>query len=477
MEREKILFIALVAVIVVALGIPQFNQWIIEPIEQRIARLQLLDSQVSDKQLQEIAILKSRREMAHWKARSLPPDPLDAQRLYQEWLTDLARIAGLTDAKVTPEPRIGRGDVFVPVRISIEVNATFEHLCRFLFLFHQTDLMHRIAELQVDSEQNEGNPPLKISLTAEGLALVNASPRDRLFPQTQSLQELSADATEIEVAGNDGFPESGTFRIRLGNEFVNVSKISGMTWTLVRGVDSTEAMSHELGATVELAPVDQSLPRATLEDYSTIVANSLFVKPIPKGQSLPELKPIGPQRVYALKTLSFTAEVAETSGAEQKLKFSLAEGAPAGASIDASTGLFSWTPDTSVTAGEHECTVVVEVTDLPRLKASETFKITVGADAADQTTLSGIVGQNDRWKAFLTNNAEKKNSTEVYEGSTVSVADIEAVVEQIGRHHIVVKMGGDRWRLNLGKSLRSMQKLPAANDAQEETNESESSTP
>ncbi len=59
----------------------------------------------------------------------------------------------------------------------------------------------------------------------------------------------------------------------------------------------------------------------------------------------------------------------------QTLTYSLGSGAPAGATIDAATGLFQWTP--SETQGPGAYTIAITVTDSGGLSDTETFSVTV----------------------------------------------------------------------------------------------------
>jgi endonuclease G len=90
----------------------------------------------------------------------------------------------------------------------------------------------------------------------------------------------------------------------------------------------------------------------------------------------PTLDPIGSKSVNLGGTLSFTATGHDGDVPTQGLSYSLT-GAPAGATIDAATGAFSWTP-TAAQAG-HVYTFGVRVTDngSPALYAEE--QISVGA--------------------------------------------------------------------------------------------------
>src|SRR5262249_33524615 len=60
------------------------------------------------------------------------------------------------------------------------------------------------------------------------------------------------------------------------------------------------------------------------------------------------------------------------------LTFSLDPGAPAGASIDPTTGVFSWTPSEGQGPGDYPVTVRVTDNGSPSLDDTETILITVG---------------------------------------------------------------------------------------------------
>lgn len=84
-----------------------------------------------------------------------------------------------------------------------------------------------------------------------------------------------------------------------------------------------------------------------------------------------ELKPIPDREVDELKTVSFTAEITDSS-VEGEV-YSLGTGAPSGATIDSSTGKFTWTP-----SGSHGNNPGAEYTfDIIVTKGSQTDRETI----------------------------------------------------------------------------------------------------
>ncbi|WP_422929356.1 putative Ig domain-containing protein [Singulisphaera sp. PoT] len=90
----------------------------------------------------------------------------------------------------------------------------------------------------------------------------------------------------------------------------------------------------------------------------------------------PSIASIPNQSVQRGKTL--TVQVAGSDpDTTQSLTYSLGANAPAGATIDPSTGVFTWTPDASTTLGDHSITVDVTDNGIPAQGASRTFIVTV----------------------------------------------------------------------------------------------------
>jgi hypothetical protein len=89
----------------------------------------------------------------------------------------------------------------------------------------------------------------------------------------------------------------------------------------------------------------------------------------------PVLDPIGNQSVDEDTLLTFTASATDVDGTDS-LTFSLV-GAPAGASIDPSTGVVAWTPTESQGPGSYTFDVVVTDDGTPNLADAETITVTV----------------------------------------------------------------------------------------------------
>lgn len=90
----------------------------------------------------------------------------------------------------------------------------------------------------------------------------------------------------------------------------------------------------------------------------------------------PVLAAIGNKSVTEGNALTFTASATDAN-AGQSLTYSLGAGAPAGASIHPTTGVFSWTPSAGQGANSYNVTVIVTDNGSPVLSDSETFTITV----------------------------------------------------------------------------------------------------
>jgi hypothetical protein len=110
------------------------------------------------------------------------------------------------------------------------------------------------------------------------------------------------------------------------------------------------------------------------EEEITVTVNEVNKPPV--------LDPIGSKEIPWGETLSFTATASDPDIPANTLTFSLID-APAGASIDGSTGVFTWTP-TSSQIGTHKFKVKVTDDGSPDLSAEEEITVTV---AKRDTTL------------------------------------------------------------------------------------------
>lgn len=91
----------------------------------------------------------------------------------------------------------------------------------------------------------------------------------------------------------------------------------------------------------------------------------------------PALGTLGKQTVDEGSTLVFVATATDTDIPANTLSFSLGAGFPQGASIDSSTGRFTWTPTEAQGPGKFSVVVVVTDSGTPPLSSSQTVEITV----------------------------------------------------------------------------------------------------
>ncbi len=286
--REKILLIIFIAAVLLWQGGSLVRRLVLEPVRRSRTDLTAIDQAIADKEHKQELLEQAKQRLDDWVAISLPSDPLNAQRLYQQWLTDMAQNAGFSELKVFPDRVTNKNDACVAVVVSIEAEVTLDQLCLFLYRFYRTDLLHEIVSLDIDSRANQGNPPLRVTLIAEGLALEDAPPNRRLFPQTTLSENLEPDATVGSVSDASEFPDNGEFLVRIGSEYLRVTAASGSDWTVDRGADHSSPVAHESGDVVELVPVKPAPSQRSLADYQDFIAQNPFAKPAPKIVAKPK---------------------------------------------------------------------------------------------------------------------------------------------------------------------------------------------
>ncbi len=287
-KREKILAAVFGAVILLWFGMPVIDSTFIEPVVSRTNQLQALNQLIDQQEEKELELLRSARQSGVWVKQSLPPDEHDAQRLYLEWLEDLAELSGISDLKLSPGRRIREGKTYIAIQVSLEGTATYQQMCHFLMHFYQTDLLQNIINLDLKSTGTSKADRLKLKLTAEGLALTKAKPREHLFPRAKLAAALKFDENKIKVQDTIEFPRQTPFRIRINQEFLTVSEINGDTWTITRGVDKTVPAQYAAETPFELSPLSHRSAGST-KLQQPVTQNAELIKVLstkyfPEGQ-------------------------------------------------------------------------------------------------------------------------------------------------------------------------------------------------
>ena len=357
-QREKILAGGLGIVVLLWFGLPIYDSMFVEPIEELSAEESRLQEESNEKFDEQIDLRRKELQLAKWRKISLPPDPLDAQRLYQEWLADLALISGFEGTAVKLERRVAQAGVFTTIPVTLETKGTMQELAQFLERFESVELLHRIATCDAISPSSEGNPDLQLTITAEGLSMNSAPARSRLFPQTELRDGLGKGDDQLTFSELPaGFPDSGEFRVWINDEFANVTKVEGNTWTLQRGVAKTFANDHLPGTTVEYFPMlDSSVPNSNATE--AMWSLSVFTKPAPQKNYDPKLASNSPPPAIRGENWDWKLNVNSWDPAFGSPMFSLLE-SPKGMKLDERTGSLSWDVDPQFEIGQQDLQVMV----------------------------------------------------------------------------------------------------------------------
>jgi hypothetical protein len=157
---------------------------------------------------------------------------------------------------------------------------------------------------------------------------------------------------------------------------------------------STQAVRTDVGS-VTNAVISNLTPGATYTFYATAYdTNNVESDPsnavsftIPGGTNQPPtMEPIPNMIADEGRTLQFTAKASDPEN--QALRFSLGANAPAGASINTTSGLFSWTPTATQTPSTNTVTLIVTDSGQPMMSASRTFTIIARAGTFLQVATS-----------------------------------------------------------------------------------------
>src|SRR5207245_7704932 len=121
--------------------------------------------------------------------------------------------------------------------------------------------------------------------------------------------------------------------------------------------------------TITVRVTDNGSPPMSDAKTFTVIVNEVNLPPA--------LAPISDKTVNEGSLLSFTASASDPDLPQNTLTFSLDAGAPSGAAINSSNGVFSWTPTEA--QGPSTNTITIRVTDngSPVLSDARTFTVIV----------------------------------------------------------------------------------------------------
>lgn len=181
-------------------------------------------------------------------------------------------------------------------------------------------------------------------------------------------------------------PQTLTFTLDAGAPAgAGITTAGVFTWT------PTEAQGGS-NYSVTIRVRDNGSPQ--LEDFETITitVNEVNVAPV--------LGSIGNKAVTRGRHLSFTATASDADVPAQSLAFSLDAGAPAGATIDTSSGLFSWTPPAGSAPATNQVTVRVTDNGSPALNDFETIQIVTLAEPRVAITRETGTSVRIQWDSY-----------------------------------------------------------------------------
>jgi hypothetical protein len=307
-----------------------FQAFVIAPVEEREADQEARLDRISQKSKKLKASRVAAAKLKDWKLRSLPPDPVVATSLYQNWLVELAKKT-LSKPSIAPSAQVqkSRGkDVYQQISVEIKAEATLAKLCDFLYEFRKSGLLHRVATMTLETDQHQGDPALKVTLNIQALVLPDSPERATLIadPKIAELAHVPAKdrkdyaplvAKNLFVRGYNGppIPPRPPGTILPGEEdpralvwLVSVVSADGVPEAKLRDVSTNKKANLTEGSDFSVAGVDGKVVSIGTDFVTLEIKGETFRLEL--GDNLTQLKKLPSPE----KTEAASPEAAPTSG-------------------------------------------------------------------------------------------------------------------------------------------------------------------
>lgn len=352
------------------------HETLLAPIDEAAQRLDDAQNRHDRESAKYLQLGAARVRIERAENTSLPPRASDAQRLYQSWITNLAEQCRFSRPDVQPGNKTPVRGQFATVEVNVDAETDLEGLSRFLYLFEQADLMHRISSLEINSTGATGKPRLEVTLTAEGLSMVTSKQRADIFARSSLTEAIEADTEELTIAEAADFPRKTPFLAQIGREMIQVTSAEGRKWKVERGILGTSPADHTANEVVQQFPISPLRRDVEFADYETLLAASPFTKPAPAKVYSPRLASISDRTIVPGEKVEMTARAEDMDPELGEPEFLLVDAAD-GMSIDPQTGKFLWETPEDIEPKAYTTTVLLKQANNEELKLEKEITITV----------------------------------------------------------------------------------------------------
>jgi hypothetical protein len=240
----------------------------------------------------------ARRQLNRWVRQSLPTNREVAESLYQDWLRDQLKGAGLEITQLSDRSASSRNAQYGEVGLEYRGSGTLEQLADFLYRFYSAVHLHRISSATIAAA--DGGKKLDLTLTVDALILPDADRTDKLAEGEPRKLADTLEALRGRLVGRNLFvaytPKADGSAAGAKDEAAakakfSMSDYSDRGWRMgVRTEDSGEMKYFFLGDEIEVGKLKGKI--VEIEDKRAVIETDKGRLEVRIGQNFSEAVPV-----------------------------------------------------------------------------------------------------------------------------------------------------------------------------------------